>query len=118
MPEVGEGPVELAGYRLGDVAFRYPAASDPALKGLSLDFDEAVFTAVIGPNGAGKSTLVRLLGGILTPTEGSIRLGGRPLGAWDRTELARHTAVVSQDAPPKRFGSACARTSNWAGTRM
>lgn len=101
MPESAGDRGDAAAYRLEDVTFRYPSASAPALKGLSLEFDEAAFTAVIGPNGAGKSTLVRLLGGILDPSEGSVDLGGRPLVSWDRSALARRTAVVSQDAPPE-----------------
>lgn len=99
MPESALGRGHSA-YRLEDVTFRYPSASDPALASLSLGFEESAFTAVIGPNGAGKSTLVRLLGGILEPSDGSISLDGRPLASWDRSALARRTAIVSQDAPP------------------
>ena len=101
MPESNARRGEVATYCLDEVTFRYPSASEAALKGVSLEFGRATFTAVIGPNGAGKSTLVRLLGGILEPSGGSVSLDGRPLPSWDRSTLARRTAVVSQDAPPE-----------------
>jgi branched-chain amino acid transport system ATP-binding protein len=48
-----------------------------------LDLEFAVelgeIVAVIGPNGAGKTTLFNLISGVVTPTQGSIRFGGREL---------------------------------------
>lgn len=49
--------------------------------------------AVIGENGSGKSTFARLLGGLVTPTAGAMRLLGRDSVA-DAKELRRLTAVV------------------------
>jgi iron complex transport system ATP-binding protein len=54
--------------------------------------------ALIGPNGAGKSTLLRVAGGLLRPARGQAELGGRPVGALDRLEVARRLAVVPQQA--------------------
>jgi iron complex transport system ATP-binding protein len=53
-------------------------------------------TAVLGPNGAGKSTLVRLLSGETTPDHGRVSLDGRDLKHWNRQDLARRRAVLSQ----------------------
>ncbi len=52
-----------------------------ALDGVDLEIERGRFTAVIGTSGSGKSTLLNMLGGLDTPTEGSIQVGG--------TELAR-----------------------------
>ena len=50
-----------------------------ALKGCSLCFGEGSFTAVVGRSGSGKSTLLHLLGGLDTPTAGSVELEGRDI---------------------------------------
>ncbi|HKQ58451.1 MAG TPA: ATP-binding cassette domain-containing protein [Candidatus Eisenbacteria bacterium] len=44
--------------------------------------------ALLGPNGAGKTTLIRMITDILKPDEGSILLGGRPVTARERNEIA------------------------------
>ncbi len=46
-----------------------------ALDGIDLEIEKGRFTAVIGTSGSGKSTLLNMLGGLDTPTEGSIRIG-------------------------------------------
>ena len=45
--------------------------------------------AVVGTSGSGKSTLLHLLGGLDTPTTGSVRLLDRPLAGLDATELGQ-----------------------------
>lgn len=46
-----------------------------ALDGVDLEIERGKFTAIIGTSGSGKSTLLNMLGGLDTPTEGSIRIG-------------------------------------------
>ena len=53
--------------------------------------------ALVGPNGAGKSTLLAALSGDIAPSEGSIEVSGRPIGAFRHIELARERAVLTQD---------------------
>jgi branched-chain amino acid transport system ATP-binding protein len=65
-----EAAVEAVG-----VTHRY--AGVLALDGISLRIERGSFSGVFGPNGAGKSTLSLVLGGMLTPTNGSVtRHGG------------------------------------------
>ena len=56
-----------------------------ALDDVSITIAPGSFTAVLGPNGAGKSTLALVLGGLLAPSEGSIR--------WSRTPARARSLV-------------------------
>ena len=70
------------------------------LQGVNLDIPEGDFLALMGPSGSGKTTLLNLLGGLDTPSEGSItvagdrldKLSGAKLSAW----RARHIGFVFQ----------------------
>ena len=64
----------------------------PALRGVSLDVNEGEFVAIMGPSGCGKSTLLHLLGGLLSPTSGSILIDGEDLAKVSdarRTDIRR-----------------------------
>ena len=50
-----------------------------ALDGIDLEIGRGKFTAIIGTSGSGKSTLLNMLGGLETPSEGSIQIGNTEL---------------------------------------
>lgn len=50
-----------------------------ALDGVDLEIERGKFTTIIGTSGSGKSTLLNMLGGLDTPTEGSIKIGNTEL---------------------------------------
>jgi putative ABC transport system ATP-binding protein len=58
-----------------------------ALDGVDADAAPGEFLALVGASGSGKSTLLHLLGGIDRPTEGTLSVGGRDLGALDERAL-------------------------------
>ncbi len=67
-----------------------------ALRGVSLDAYEGQVTCLLGPNGSGKTTLLKCVMGLLSPYDGSIRVGGREVSEMDRREAARLMAYVPQ----------------------
>lgn len=50
-----------------------------ALDGVDLEIERGKFTAIIGTSGSGKSTLLHMFGGLDTPTDGSVKIGGTEL---------------------------------------
>jgi putative ABC transport system ATP-binding protein len=70
-------------YRMGDTIVR-------AIDGVDLTIDEGEFLCLMGPSGSGKSTLLNLLGGLDSPDEGSIVVGGREITRLDENGLAAY----------------------------
>jgi putative ABC transport system ATP-binding protein len=70
------------------------------LQGITIDIPQGDFLALMGPSGSGKTTLLNLMGGLDTPTQGSVevagdridRMSGGRLAAW----RARHIGFVFQ----------------------
>lgn len=60
-----------------------------ALRGVTLDIRQGDYAAIVGPSGCGKSTLLQLLGGIDTPTSGSVELLGQHLERMGDRALTR-----------------------------
>jgi iron complex transport system ATP-binding protein len=69
-----------------------------AVADVSLRAEPGEIIAIIGPNGAGKSTLLRTLNATLRATRGEVLLDGKPLQSLARRAIARHIAVVAQEA--------------------
>ena len=63
-----------------------------ALDHVSFTLEEGKFVVILGPSGAGKSTLLNLLGGLDSPDEGTITVGGRDISTLSDNELADYRA--------------------------
>ena len=70
----------------------FEAAGRRLIDGIDLILQDRSVTAVMGPNGAGKSLLLRLLHGLLKPTQGEILWNGQPADV----EVVRRQAMVFQ----------------------
>ena len=82
---------------LEDVSVRFSPDIPPALDAVSLTIAACETIMVTGPSGAGKSTLADVLGGLLSPDTGQIRIDGVPLGGAARRGWRRRVAYVQQE---------------------
>lgn len=72
-------------YKIGENEFK-------ALKNIDLELNKGEFVVILGPSGAGKSTLLNLIGGMDTPTEGSIKIDGEEISKYTESKLSEYRA--------------------------
>ena len=88
--EAGGPAIELT-----DLAktFGRGAAARPAVRPTSLSLPWGQLLGLLGPNGAGKTTLIKMICGLVTPTTGTVRIGGWDL-ATDRSRAVLQIGAV------------------------
>jgi len=94
--EVTALPSEAPAVEILGVTKRFGAVQ--ALRGITARISPGRLTGLVGPDGAGKTTLMRLLAGLMAPTEGRILVGGRDT-ALETEEIHSLTGYM-----PQRFG--------------
>ena len=72
-------------YKTGENEFK-------ALDNIDLDLNKGEFVVILGPSGAGKSTLLNLIGGMDTPTDGSIKIDGEEISKYTESQLSEYRA--------------------------
>ena len=105
----GTGPAQPSTFpdpiiRLEGVRFSYRAGVD-ALKRLDLEFLAGELTAIIGNNGSGKSTLMKLVVGLLKPTEGRVLVDGADTRDAKVSTLARKIGFIFQNPNDQLFAN-------------
>ena len=98
-------PVELKG-------LSYATGGKRVIESVDLKITTSLITAIMGPNGAGKSVLLRLMHGLITPTEGEIRWAGWRM---DRSIVRRQAMVFQRPVLLRR--SVAANISHALGLR-
>ena len=85
-----------------------------ALDGVDLSVEQGEFLAVVGTSGSGKSTLLHMMGGLDTPTSGSIKVRGKELAEMNDEQLT----IFRQFLPPYFYAMkiSCCLWS-WMGNR-
>ncbi|MBD5459809.1 MAG: ABC transporter ATP-binding protein [Lachnospiraceae bacterium] len=81
---------------LKNVSYRYEGASEYALRDISLTIKPAGHLAIVGINGAGKTTLVKLICGLIEPTQGQVLYDGIDIRRYNRTDYYKLFAAVFQ----------------------
>ncbi len=97
---------------LRDVGLTFADTGDEVLANVDLTIPAGAFVAVVGRSGVGKSTLLRVIGGLLRPTTGTVRLQGidpadspAPIGiVFQRDNLMPWRTVAENVALPLELG--------------
>lgn len=82
---------------LDHVSYRYPGAEKDTIRDLTLEVHPEENLAIVGLNGAGKTTLVKLICGLLDPTEGAVLLNGQDIRSYNRRRYYELYSAVFQE---------------------
>jgi ABC-2 type transport system ATP-binding protein len=83
--------------RLSRVTKVYPGAERPAVEDLTLTLQPGEILSLLGSNGAGKTTTIKMLAGLVLPSDGRVRVMGHDM-VRERTEGVRHIGAVLEGA--------------------
>lgn len=94
----------MAAIECRGIVFTYPGGVR-ALDGIDLVIQPGEAVAIVGQNGSGKTTLIRHFNGLLEPSEGTVTVGGRPVGGTEPADLAPVIGLVFQNPGDQIFQS-------------
>jgi ATP-binding cassette subfamily B protein RaxB len=80
-----------------NLSFRYGPSESFVFEHVNFVVEPGDYLAIIGPSGGGKTTLMKVMLGLLDPTDGEVLIDGLPLGTFGARALRDHVGVVMQD---------------------
>ncbi len=83
--------------RLENVSYHYPNSERMILENINLTLHKGEKLALVGLNGAGKTTLIRIMAGLLDPTEGRVLLDGKDIRDYNRRDYYKMFSAIFQD---------------------
>lgn len=99
--------------RACDLRYRYPLTDRYVLDGVDLAIGRGEKVALVGENGAGKTTFVKLISGMLSPSQGELRVNGLPVEAISPEAHYRALSAVFQD--PAQYQTFTVAENVWLG---
>lgn len=83
---------------LSHIEFSYPGAKAPIIQGLTLDIEANSHVAIVGKIGSGKSTILKLLAGLVVPSQGVSQVDSIDLTHLHPDDIRKHFGVVHQQS--------------------
>lgn len=82
---------------LTDISYHYPRSDKMAASHINLTINKGEKISIVGENGAGKTTLIRLILGLIEPTNGEIYIDGVNIDTFDRRDYYQNFSCVFQN---------------------
>ena len=109
--------VSLTALSVDELTYTYPDGTE-ALRGIDLAIGQGEFVGILGRNGSGKTTLVRHFLKLMSPTGGTVKVGGENIAKMKVSDMARRIGYVSQNAHQQIFSDTVAGEVGFALSMM
>lgn len=89
--------------KIENLDFKYPNGDENILNNISFEIEKGEKVAIIGQNGAGKTTMVKMLNGLLKPTNGNVIIDGWNTKKYSVAKMSRKVGYVFQNPMDQIF---------------
>jgi ATP-binding cassette subfamily B protein len=96
-PGTGAKPPLARALSVEELSYTYPGSAEPVLHDVNMWIGAGEVVAIVGENGSGKTTLAKLIAGLYSPTQGTIRWDDVSASEMEPADLRRGVAVIFQD---------------------